>query len=174
MGPQPLPPWDPAALKAARALGCTSDWNNGCRNQGTLHAEAGNPGGKLWASQVLTPEQMPELRQKIAAESPRNAAASAPRRRNSAMTATSVATSTSEMAAVARSNAITPARSRAAYARTARAARQHSEGARSILEARGDHNLASASFFALPVFGLVSRTLPETEWQPWRSGTAAM
>merc|ERR1719498_47819 len=48
------------------ALGCTSDWNNGCRNQATLHAEAGNPGGKLWASQVLTPEQMPELRQKIA------------------------------------------------------------------------------------------------------------
>ena len=49
------------------ALGCTSDWNNGCHNQGTLHAEASNPGGKLWASQVMTPEQLPELRQKIAA-----------------------------------------------------------------------------------------------------------
>lgn len=49
------------------ALGCTSEWNNGCRNQGTLHAEAGNPGGKFWASQAMGSEQLPELKKKIAA-----------------------------------------------------------------------------------------------------------
>lgn len=49
------------------SLGCTSEWNNGCRNPGTLHAEAGNPGGKLWASQVTSVEQMPDLRRMITA-----------------------------------------------------------------------------------------------------------
>ena len=50
-----------------RAFGCTSDWNNGCHKPGTLHSEAGNPGGKLWTSAVTTPAEMPAIRDAIAA-----------------------------------------------------------------------------------------------------------
>mmetsp|Transcript_73126 Transcript_73126/g.122092 ORF Transcript_73126/g.122092 Transcript_73126/m.122092 type:complete len:662 (-) Transcript_73126:95-2080(-) len=49
------------------ALGCTNDWNHGCRRQGTLHAEGGNAGGKYWTSQDLTLEDMPDLRAHVAA-----------------------------------------------------------------------------------------------------------
>lgn len=37
------------------AQGCVNNWNNGCRNMGTLHAEAGNPGGKMWEAQQMIP-----------------------------------------------------------------------------------------------------------------------
>lgn len=50
------------------AMGCTSDWNHGCRNLGSLHADSGNPGGKLWASQVTDLQSMPALRDAIAEE----------------------------------------------------------------------------------------------------------
>jgi len=50
-----------------RAYGCTSDWNNGCHKPGTLHAEAGNPGGKLWTASVTTPADMPAIREAITA-----------------------------------------------------------------------------------------------------------
>ena len=46
-------------------LGCTTDWNRGCRNQGSLHSESGNAGGKYWASQDLRKEDMPALRQTL-------------------------------------------------------------------------------------------------------------
>ena len=49
-------------------MGCTNDWNRGCRNQGSLHAESGNQGGKYWASQNLRKEDMPALRALIAKE----------------------------------------------------------------------------------------------------------
>jgi len=47
--------------------GCTTDWNNGCRSQGSLHVEAGNPGGKLWTASITTPEEAATIDEAIAA-----------------------------------------------------------------------------------------------------------
>lgn len=39
-----------------KALGCTSNWNQGCHKPGTLHASS--PSGKLWASQLMSHGEM--------------------------------------------------------------------------------------------------------------------